>query len=193
MKSRLRLLVISGVALVAVVLAVVFASRFGADPRLTPSPLIGHPAPDVEVELVQSDSALALSDLAGDIVVINFWAPWCVPCRAEHADLLTLAAGFESFGVTVLGIAYQSREDDVVSFLDELGRGYPVAMDDRSRAAIGFGVRGVPETYFVGRDQTVLAKITGPISLELAAATLDRIILGEPVESVNTGTVQQAP
>ncbi len=193
MKSRLRLLVISGVALVAVVLAVVFASRFGADPRLTPSPLIGHTAPDVEVELVQSDSVLALSDLAGDIIVINFWAPWCVPCRAEHADLLTLAAGFESFGVTVLGIVYQSREDDVVSFLDELGRGYPVAMDDRSRAAIGFGVRGVPETYFVGRDQTVLAKITGPISLELAAATLDRIIIGEPVESVNTGTVQQAP
>ncbi|MEE9298435.1 MAG: TlpA disulfide reductase family protein [Acidimicrobiia bacterium] len=193
MKSRLRLLVISGVALVAVVLAVVFASRFGADPRLTPSPLIGHPAPDVEVKLVQSDAVLALSDLAGDIIVINFWAPWCVPCRAEHADLLTLAAGFESFGVTVLGITYQSREDDVVAFLDELGRGYPVVMDDRSRAAIGFGVRGVPETYFVGRDQTVLAKITGPISLELAAATLDRIILGEPVESVNTGTVQQAP
>ena len=193
MKSRLRLLVIGGVALVAVVLAVAFTSRFGSDPRLTPSPLIGHTAPDVEVELVGSDSMLALADLAGDIVVVNFWAPWCVPCRAEHADLLTLAADFESFGVTVLGITYQSREDDVVSFLDELGRGYPVAMDDRSRAAIGFGVRGVPETYFVGRDQTVVAKITGPISLELAAATLDRIILGEPVESVNTGTVQQAP
>ncbi len=193
MSPRLRVVLISVVALVAVVLAVVFASRFGADPRLAPSPLIGRPAPEIDVPLIDVEARITLTDLAGDIVVVNFWAPWCVPCREEHADLIELAAGFENFGVTVLGIAYQSREDNVIAFLDELGRGYPVAMDERSRAAIGFGVRGVPETYFVDRDGIVAAKITGAISLELAAATLDRMLLGEPVDSITTGTVQQAP
>ncbi len=95
--------------------------------------------------------------------------------------------------MSVVGAVYQSRPDDVIAFLDELGRGYAVGMDDRSRAAIGFGVRGVPETYFVDRDGTVVAKITGPISLGLATATLDRIILGEPVESSRTGDVQTQP
>ena len=81
----------------------------------------------------------------------------------------------------------------MIGFLDELGRGYPTVMDDRSRAAIGFGVRGVPETYFIDRDGTVVAKIAGPIELGLASATLDRIILGQPVDSVRTGDTRQAP
>ena len=193
MSARTRILVITGVSLITVVLAVVFATRFGSDPRLSPSPLIGRPVPDATLDLVESDDLLYLPDLTGQVVVINFWAPWCVPCRAEHADLIQLADGFESLGVSVVGIVYQSREDDVIGFLDELGRGYPIGMDDRSRAAIGFGVRGVPETYFVDRDGTVVAKISGPISLGLATATLDRIILGDPVESTRTGEVQTTP
>ena len=193
MSRATRLALIGIVGVLTAVLAVVFATRFGADPRLSASPLIGQPAPDVVLDLIESDEVLTLSDLRGDIVVINFWAPWCIPCRAEHADLIRLAAGFENLGVSVVGAAYQSRENNVIAFLDELGRGYPVGMDDRSRAAIGFGVRGVPETYFIDRDQIVVAKISGPISLGLATATIDRIILGEPVESSITGEVQTTP
>jgi cytochrome c biogenesis protein CcmG, thiol:disulfide interchange protein DsbE len=190
---KVRIAVIGVAGLITVVLAIAFAARFGVDPRLSASPLIGKPAPDVTLSLIESEESLALTDLAGQIIVVNFWAPWCIPCRAEHAALIELAAGYESFGVSVVGVAHQSREGDVVAFLDELGRGYPVVMDDRSQAAIGFGIRGVPETFFVDRDGTVVAKITGQISLGLAAATLDRIILGEPVESITTGTVQLAP
>ncbi len=193
MTPRTRIVVITAVGLITVVLAVVFATRFGADPRLSPSPLIGRPAPDVTLDLVESGEMLPLHDLRDQIVVVNFWAPWCVPCRAEHADLLALAESFGDLEVSVVGIAYQSREDDVIAFLDDLGRGYPVGMDERSRAAIGFGVRGVPETYFVDRNGTVVAKISGPISLGLAAATLDRMIMGDPVESARTGEVQTTP
>ena len=193
MSRRMRSLLIVSVSLVTMVLAVVFATRFGADPRLSPSPLIGKPAPDVLLDVIESDETLALTDLLGDVVVVNFWAPWCVPCRAEHADLIELQNSYGDLGVSLIGIAYQSREDNAIAFLDELGRGYPSGMDDRSRAAIGFGVRGVPETYFIDRDGTVVAKITGPIEFGLAAATLDRIILGQPVDSVRTGDVQQAP
>lgn len=178
MTGRTRVVLISVVGILTVVLAVVFASRFGQDPRLSPSPLIGRPAPDNVLNVVESDATLSLAELRGDIVVVNFWAPWCVPCRYEHPDLLRLVDDYGGFGVSVVGITYQSTEGAVVEYLDELGRGYPVVMDDRSRAAIEFGVRGVPETFFVDRDGIVVAKVAGPITYELASATLDRIIVG---------------
>ena len=181
MSSTIRILLITAVLLVTVVLAVVFASRFGQDPRLGPSPLIGAPAPDTVLDVVESDATLALSDLAGDIVVVNFWAPWCVPCRAEHPDLLRIADEYEAFGVTVVGITYESTEEAVIAYLDELGRGYPVVMDDRSRAAIGFGVRGVPETFFVDRSGIVAAKVTGPVDHAILSSTIDQMIVGEAV------------
>lgn len=177
MSPRMRILLITVISIVTVVLAVVFATRFGQDPRLSPSPLIGAPAPDPVLDVVESDTSLRLSELRGDIVVVNFWAPWCVPCRAEHPHLLQIAADYESFGVTVVGITYQSTEAAAISYLDELGRGYPVVMDDRSRAAIEFGVRGVPETFFIDRDGTVVAKVAGPVDYSIMSATIDQIVL----------------
>lgn len=178
MSAATRIALIALVLITTVVLAVVFATRFGQDPRLSPSPLIGAPAPEVTLDVVESDATLTLADLAGDIVVVNFWAPWCVPCRAEHPDLLRIADEYAGFGVTVVGITYQSTEGAVTAYLDELGRGYPVVMDDRSRAAIGFGVRGVPETFFLDRDGTVAAKVSGPVDYAIMSATIDQMIIG---------------
>lgn len=176
-----------------VILAVAFASRFGSDPTLSASPLIGKPAPGVSVSLVPDGPGLALRDLVGEIVVVNFWAPWCLPCRDEHPDLLAVADAYADAGVRVVGIAYQSDPGHVIQYLDELGWGYDIGMDERSRAAIGFGIRGVPETFFIDRDGVVVAKVTGPVDRALLAATIDAIILGEPVDSDTTGTVQPAP
>jgi len=184
--------VVGVILLAAMVVGVAFAGRFGSDPRLGPSPLVGKQVPAVTIDLIDRGGPLALRDLTGDIIVVNFWAPWCVPCRAEHADLLATAGAYGE-GVTVLGVAYQSREGDVGAFLDELGRGYPVGMDRASRAAIEFGVRGVPETFFVGADGMVLAKVSGPIDAALASAALDSILLGGDVDSVETGEVQVTP
>lgn len=179
MSSRARVLLISVIGILTVVLAVVFAARFGQDPRLSPSPLIGTPVPDTTtLDLVESEATMTLAELRGDIVVVNFWAPWCVPCRYEHPDLLRIADEYADFGVKVIGITYQSTEPAVVDYLDELGRGYPVVMDDRSRAAIGFGVRGVPETFFIDRDGIVAAKVAGPVDYAILSATIDRIIVG---------------
>lgn len=168
------------VGIVSVVaLAVVFASRFGTDPTLAPSPLLGKPAPGVTLRLVDDGSTVTMADFTGDVVVVNFWAPWCVPCRAEHAVLVAAAETYGASGVSVLGIVYDSNEDHVNTFLDELGRAYPAAMDDGARAAISFGVRGVPETFFVDRAGTVVAKVTGPVDWPIVASTLDAILAGE--------------
>jgi len=116
------------------------------------------------------------------VVVVNFWAPWCVPCREEHAVLIAAAEQYAG-AVTVLGIAYESDLDDVQAFLDELGRAYPVAMDDHSRAAINFGVRGVPETFFIDREGIVVGKVSGPVDAAIMTATLDAILIGESLTS----------
>jgi cytochrome c biogenesis protein CcmG/thiol:disulfide interchange protein DsbE len=182
-RPGIRIALITVISLLTVVLAVVFATRFGQDPRLSPSPLIGAQAPNPTLDVVESDAVLNLDDLRGEIVVVNFWAPWCVPCRAEHPDLLRIVDDYEAFGVTVVGITYQSTEPAVTAYLDELGRGYPVVMDDRSRAAIEFGVRGVPETYFIDRDGVVVAKVAGPVDYAIMSATIDQIVVGETVGS----------
>lgn len=158
--------------------AVVFASRFGTDPTLGPSPLVGKPAPLFSATAIEDATPVTLADFAGDVLVINFWAPWCVPCREEHAVLVAAASAYASADVTVLGLAYESELDDVIAFLDELGRGYPVAMDDRSRAAIAFGVRGVPETFFIDRNGIVVGKVSGAVDAAVMTSTLDAILIG---------------
>lgn len=173
--STLGLVVVIGAA-------VVFASRFGVDPTLGPSPLVGKPAPDVAVTSIDDGATIRISDFAGSVVVVNFWAPWCVPCRAEHAVLVAAAAEYRAAGVVVLGITYESELDDVMTFLEELGRGYPVAMDDRSRAAINFGVRGVPETFFIDRGGIVYGKVLGPVDEAVMTSTLDAILIAESLQ-----------
>ncbi|HSM01021.1 MAG TPA: TlpA disulfide reductase family protein [Acidimicrobiia bacterium] len=183
----------TALVVVVVALLLIFLPRFGTDPSVSASPLIGKPVPDVTVESVEDGEPISLRSLEGQAVVVNFWAPWCVPCREEHAVLLAAAEAFASADVLVLGIVYQSEIGAVNRFLDELGRGYPAAMDPGSRAAISFGVRGVPETFFVDASGTVVAKVTGPVDGPLITSTLEAILLGESVDSRETGEVQPAP
>lgn len=171
---------LGGVAIIVV--AVVFASRFGVDPRLSPSPLVGKPAPAITVSAIEDAAPITLADFEGSVLVVNFWAPWCVPCRAEHAILVETAEQYAASGVVVFGIAYESELDDVHAFLNELGQAYPVAMDERSRAAIAFGVRGVPETFFIDRNGVVVGKVSGAVDWAVVTATLDSILVGESVQ-----------
>ena len=180
------LVVAAGIAVM--VFGIIFVGRFDADITLTPSPLIDEPAPDVSIRYLDSAGEFLLSDYEGQIVVINFWASWCLNCRTEHDALNEAAAVYDDLGVSFIGVAYQDRESASKSFLEELGRGdpYTYGIDDDSRVAVEFGVLGLPETFFIDRDGTIRAKVSGPVSGALLAQTIEAIALGEVVDPQTT-------
>ena len=183
------------VALGAVAFAVVLASRFGSDPGLVDSPLLGEPAPGFSLAPLEGGDPVALADLHGDIVVVNFFASWCLECREEHDALTSTAEAFADEGVTFVQVSYQESPPASIAFLQEAGRWEAThyLADPGSRTAIAYGVFGIPETFFIDQEGTVVGKIIGESDAFTLGATIDAIKRGEtPGQSV-TGSTQQAP
>jgi cytochrome c biogenesis protein CcmG/thiol:disulfide interchange protein DsbE len=157
-------------------LAFVFRGRFGEDPRAVASPLVGRPAPLTRLPKLDGPGDMSLADLKGSVVVVNFWASWCVPCRAEHGQLAEAAKQYSPEGVRFVGIVYQDQAGAARSFLDQFGRSYDNLTDPGSRAAIDFGLFGVPETFFIDRNGVIAGKVAGPVNLSLIATNVDRLL-----------------
>jgi len=184
-----------GVALAAVAFAVVLASRFGTDPGLVESPLLGRPAPEFELAPLEGGDPVSLIDLRGDIVVVNFFASWCLQCRNEHAALTSTADAFADQEVTFVQIGYQESPPESLDYLETAGRSEAAwyLADPGSRTAIAYGVFGIPETFFIDENGTVVGKIIGESDAFTLGATIDAIAAGEvPGQSV-TGDTQQRP
>jgi cytochrome c biogenesis protein CcmG/thiol:disulfide interchange protein DsbE len=151
-------------------LAAVFVLRLGAgDPSRIPSALIGHPAPRTDLPPLaglERDGkpvpGLDSADFEGQVTVLNVWASWCVPCRDEAPLLMTLAADSR---VRVVGINYKDQPDNARRFLGRYGNPFAAnGTDGNGRAAIEWGVYGVPETFVIGRDGRIAYKLIGPIT-----------------------------
>lgn len=184
-----------GVALVAVAFAVVLASRFGTDPGLVDSPLLDDPAPGFELAPLEGGEPVALEDLRGDIVLVNFFASWCLECRNEHDALTSTADAFADDDVTLVQISYQESPPNSLDYLETAGRSDAALYlaDPGSRTAIAYGVFGIPETFFIDEDGVVVGKIIGESDAFTLGATIDAIKRGEtPGQSV-TGDTQQRP
>jgi cytochrome c biogenesis protein CcmG/thiol:disulfide interchange protein DsbE len=184
-----------GVAAATVVLAVVLASRFGTDPGLVESPLIGRPAPEFDLPTLTGESSATLAALEGEIVVVNFFASWCLECRNEHDDLLATADAFRDRGVRFVQIGYQEDPDRSLEYLEEAGMSESTLYlaDLGSRTAIAYGVFGIPETFFIDGKGTVVGKIIGEADALTLGATLDTILAGGTPGQTITGDTQQRP
>jgi cytochrome c biogenesis protein CcmG/thiol:disulfide interchange protein DsbE len=165
-RTRRPWLIIASIVVLTAVLAFVFSSRFGDDPRLVDSPLVGEPLPSVALPFLERDGSLSFENWRGEVLVLNFWASWCFPCRLEHEALTTTATVYEGQGVHFVGILHQDEEASAVSFLDELGRGtnYSYVTDPGSRFAVELGLFGVPETYFVDTSGIIRGRIQGEVT-----------------------------
>lgn len=195
MRGRWLRLAGFGIAGGAVVLAVVLASRFGTDPGLVESPLIGRSAPEFDLPTLAEDGSVALADLRGDVVVVNFFASWCLECRREHDDLMATANAFAGRGVKFVQIGYQEQPAASLAYLDEAGMSEATAYlaDPGSRTAIAYGVFGIPETFFIDPNGTVVGKIIGEADAFILGGTLDSILAGGTPGQTITGDTQQRP
>ncbi len=129
-------------------------------------------APDFQLTTLTGQS-VKLSDLRGKVVVLNFWASWCVPCKDEQPALDALAKTYNGRGVAFVGINIQDNQRDANGFVQQFGITYPVASDPSGAVYINYGVVGVPETYVVTRDGRIGRKLVGPVDPIDLSTTLE--------------------
>lgn len=167
------------------------------DPRAIVSPLPGRAAPEFSraVFATGSDSILhmnvgdtvRLADHKGQVVVVNFWASWCLACRDEHEDLSLVSRQFADRGVRFYGLLYNDKEANGLRWIADMGgQSYPGLSDPGARAAIDYGLYGVPETFVVDQNGVVAHKYLGAIN----AGTLTRLI--DSLLATNTSTKNSA-
>jgi thiol-disulfide isomerase/thioredoxin len=139
-----------------------------------PSAEVGGEAPDFALETLDGDT-LALSDLHGTPVVVNFWATWCPPCRAE---IPALESAYRDLGgeVVVLGVDVGEGAGVVVDFVGEYGMTYPVVLDTSQDIARSYRVRAFPTTYFVDSHGIIVDVHTGPLNEPLLYTKITEMV-----------------
>ena len=173
-----------------IALAGLFLLRLhGGDPSKIPSALIGRPAPQTTLPalegLVKEGAQIPGLDPAmfkGKVSVVNVWASWCVPCHDE-APLLTDLG--KDKRLQVVGINYKDAPDNARRFLGRYGNPFGiVGVDSNGRASIEWGVYGVPETFVVGREGTIVYKLVGPVTPE----NIDSVLKTEIEKAIKAGS-----
>ena len=139
------------------------------NPNQLPSVLIGKTAPDLPLPLLQNNRAkLALDAYRGQPLLVNFFASWCAPCRAEAPALEHL-----SKQIGIIGIAYKDRPQDTRRFLQQYGNPFvEIGRDDDGRAGMAWGVYGVPETYLIDPSGLIKWRHAGPLSRDVITTQL---------------------
>ena len=138
-------------------------------------PLVGKPAPAFSLQTLNGGT-LSLASLKGRPVVLNFWASWCVPCRQEAPLLRDLSEKQTAGGLAVVGVVFSDKNLTAVrAFVQEYALAYPSLLDPKLDTAIGYGVSGVPETFFIDKAGTVRGYDQGGLTRERLSAGLDKI------------------
>ena len=132
-------------------------------------------ARDFELQLF-GGGALKLSDLRGEVVMVDFWASWCAPCRVEAPILAKVYLEFEGQPVEFVGIDLWDNRGDAEIYLQQVGLTYPNGFDANGAIAINYGVRGIPEKYFIDRDGALVKKLSGPLTETVLRDTINGLL-----------------
>lgn len=160
-------------------LLAVLARGFGSNPREVPFMMKGQEAPPFTLRALDSGMRVSTEQLKGRPLVINFWASWCGPCKMEHP---VLEWGAREFGqqAQFLGIVFEDTEDNARRFLSQMGASFPQLIDVNSSVAVGYGVAGVPETYFIDARGIIQGKHVGPIDPQSLAERIRELSASAP-------------
>lgn len=172
---RRRWFVLAPLIVFALLAALFLVRLFSGDPGRLPSALIGKPAPSFALPALEGlmrdgtpVPGLSTADLKGGVTVVNVWASWCAPCREEHPVLVELA---KDPSIRLVGINYKDQPENARRFLGALGNPFAaVGEDANGRAAIDWGVYGVPESFVIAPDGTIAYKQVGPLTAEAIAS-----------------------
>lgn len=155
-------LMIAPPAIFAAFVLLAGVGMFREDSNALPSTLIGQTAPSVSMTELPGKQIFDDTTLRnGEIKMVNYWASWCAPCRVEHPTLLGLAKQ----GLPLYGVNYKDDPQKALSFLKELGDPYiGIGADANGKMALNWGVYGIPETFIIDGDGTVLLRYAGPMT-----------------------------
>jgi len=138
-------------------------------------PLIGEPAPDFVLPDLDG-GVLQLSDLRGKVVLVNLWATWCVPCRAEIPGLIRMYEQYRDRGFELLAVDYQESPEKVGQFVDEWGMSYLNVVDSDSSVVRQYRLTGIPESFFVDRDGVLRDLRIGNMEESFVACVVEALL-----------------
>ena len=173
-KNRHKLIVTLTVV-ATVFLLLLLNKGLGLDGKKMTSPLVGQPAQNFHLSLLQGSrlllgheaESLDLSELKGSPLILNFWASWCSTCAEESHILEAFWKDHAQEGIKVLGIAVHDKKEEVLTFVQSAGKTFAIGLDEEGRVSLNFGVTGVPETVFINAQGVVIHKETGPLNRRL--------------------------
>lgn len=171
MPRWLRYSIVLGLAALVVVLMLAFQR----DPRDIRTGTVGKPAAAFSLDRLDAAGKVTLADHAGKVVVINFFASWCLPCKQENPALVRVWERYRTSDVVLVGILYQDSLDNGRRYVRDNGVTWPTATDEDGRIAFAYGVFGIPETFFIGPDGVIAGRHIGPIDEATLIAAIESL------------------
>lgn len=174
-----------GIAVIVMVLALLALMGWGLANNDNTRPQVGDAAPDLELYWLDgykpADAPLTdhgdthLVDFQGEIVVLNFWASWCIECIDETPELQAIHEKYKDEGVEVLGVTYTDIDSNSIEFLQTYGATYGNAPDVGGRLSDRYKIVGVPETFVIDQQGTLVASFIGPVSAEQLEEVIESV------------------
>ena len=174
-RSRAPWAALGAVVLVVGSIALLLGVGLTHDPNRLPATLVGKPAPAFDLATIDGSQRFQLRALRGEVVIVNFWASWCLACQTEEPALEDAFNRYRDRGVVLVGISFQDSATDAMAYASRNAIPRPLLSDPGSRTGLAYGVTGLPETYFVGPGGLVDHKEAGPVTTQLVNQEVRRL------------------
>lgn len=135
-----------------------------------------RPAPDFRLRALDGNGQIAMSDFRGDVVVLNFWATWCGPCRREAPGLQSTWQAYRNRGLQFLGVNYRDDRAAARAYEREFGITYPSVFDPAGELAFSYELVGLPTTFIIDRDGRIVYRFVGYIDATILREALDEVL-----------------